>query len=313
MSLPASARRFLAALGPAGAHTLHTALRNARHTPPADWVPWYCTDAAGHAPPQHVGVLSPERAALLLAHLPGSVMRPSGGTPSLHWQTLHHPEPQRSAALQHALEIWQQQGLVHGWRSEPFAFWAHDTEQPPEATPPLFQVERAGFRFLGMPSHAVHINGFTPEGRLWCGRRALSKATDPGMLDNVTAGGLPAGESPHRCALRELHEEAGAVIDDPARVVPTGTVRTARQDTGGWHEETLLVYHWDFPTGWQPANQDGEVAEFLCLHALEVLERIRAGAFTHDAVASLARGLGMTHEAATISPAFDNPHPAHPS
>jgi hypothetical protein len=38
-------------------------------------------------------------------------------------------------------------------------------------------------------------NGFTSEGHMWCGRRALSKATDLGMLDNVTAGGLLTCES----------------------------------------------------------------------------------------------------------------------
>lgn len=265
-------------------------------------MPWYCTAPIGQAAPLRLGVLSPERAAWVRAHLPECEVHSVHGRSHLHWQALDWSEPRRSAALQQTLEHGHQQGLVHGWRAEPFAFWAHDTASPPTTTPPLLQVERAGFRFLGMPSHAVHINGFTPEGQLWCGRRALSKATDPGMLDNVTAGGLPAGESPRSCALRELHEEAGATIDDATQLLATGTIRTARQDTGGWHEETLLVYHWDCPAGWQPANRDGEVAEFLCLHAPEVLEHIRAGSFTHDAVASLAHGLGLTHEAATMVP-----------
>lgn len=89
----------------------------------------------------------------------------------------------------------------------------------------------------------MHINGFTPDGRLWCGLRALIKATDPGMLDNVTAGGSPAGESPLGCALRELEEEAGAVLAVTRTLHGAGLVRTAHMDTGGWHDETLLAYY----------------------------------------------------------------------
>ncbi|MDZ7893015.1 MAG: hypothetical protein U5L73_14825 [Rhodoferax sp.] len=37
-------------------------------------------------------------------------------------------------------------------------------------------LARAGFRFLGIRSHAVHIHGFTPDGCLWCGRRSLTEA-----------------------------------------------------------------------------------------------------------------------------------------
>jgi len=210
VSLPAAARLFLAALGPAGANALRTAAHTTRHAPPENWVPWFCTHPSGETLPVPLGVLSPERAELVQASLPGCTRHALHGAPRLHWNAAHLPTAERSTLLQHALQSWHQHGEVHGWRGESFAFWTHDTDLPPTDTPPLLQVERAGFRFLGMPSHAVHINGFTPQGLLWCGRRALSKATDPGMLDNVTAGGLPAGESPRDCALRELQESPTA-------------------------------------------------------------------------------------------------------
>lgn len=254
--------------------------------------------------------MAPERAALLAALLPDCYFQTEGDTAGLHWPALALPAHERSALLQTALEQCHARGLVHGWRNEAFAFWHHDCLMPPaDASTPLLAVERAGFRFLGMRSHAVHINGFTPEGRLWCGRRALTKPTDPGMLDNVTAGGLPAGESPRGCALRELQEEAGAVLSDPTTLHDAGLVRTARMDAGGWHDETLLVYNWACAEGWMPANQDGEVAEFVCLSAAKTLAQVQAGAFTQDAVAALAQGLGllaadnangMTHTAATM-------------
>lgn len=226
--------------------------------------------------------------------LPNCYFQTHGATAGLHWPALTLPAHERSARLQAALEQCHARGLVHGWRNEAFAFWHHDCLMPPDdGRPPLLAVERAGFRFLGMRSHAVHINGFTPDGRLWCGRRSLTKATDPGLLDNVTAGGLPAGESPISCALRELQEEAGAILEDTRSLQEAGLVRTARLDTGGWHDETLLVYNLACADGWTPVNQDGEVAGFVCLSAAQTLEQIQAGAFTQDAVASLAQGLGL--------------------
>ena len=60
-----------------------------------------------------------------------------------------------------------------------------------------------------------------------------------------------------------------------------------------WHDETLLVYNLACADGWTPVNQDGEVAGFVCLSAAQTLEQIQAGAFTQDAVASLAQGLGL--------------------
>jgi 8-oxo-dGTP pyrophosphatase MutT (NUDIX family) len=248
----------------------------------------------GAIAPQRLGLVDPERATLLTGLLPDCQLEPQGETPGLHWQALQWSSAERSRRLQEALLQCHARGLVHGWRDEAFAFWFHDCITPPrDARAPLLAVERAGFRFLGIRSHAVHINGFTPDGQLWCGRRALSKATDPGLLDNVTAGGLPAGETPETCAVRELFEEAGASLEGKFPLHARGTIRTARLDTGGWHDETLLVYNWTCPENWIPHNQDGEVAEFVCLSAAQTMEHIMAGAFTRDAVASLAQGLAL--------------------
>nr|WP_315465822.1 NUDIX domain-containing protein [uncultured Rhodoferax sp.] len=290
MSLP-GARAFAAALTPTQRHTLADAARRANAPPPPDlqtlWI-----SGGRDAEPLQLGRLEPERAALLATLLPACHFQADGDTPGLHWQALSLSSHARSTVLQTALEQCHARGLVHGWRKEPFAFWHHDCLVPPaDGQQPLLAVERAGFRFLGIRSHAVHINGFTPDGRLWCGRRALTKPTDPGLLDNVTAGGLPAGESPWSCALRELQEEAGAVLEDSRSLHDAGQVRTARMDAGCWHDETLLVYNWACADGWEPANQDGEVAGFVCLNAAQTLAQIEAGAFTQDAVASLAHGL----------------------
>lgn len=287
------ARAFAAALSPTQRLALADAARRASAPAPQHLqILWL--SSPGQTQALRLGLMAPERAALLATLLSDCRWDTGEDAPGLHWQALALDASTRSALLQSALVACRAQGLVHGWREEAFAFWHHDCLVPPEnSRAPLLAVERAGFRFLGMRSHAVHINGFTPDGRLWSGRRSRTKATDPGMLDNVTAGGLPAGESPLACALRELQEEAGARLDNPAELLDCGVVRTARWDTGGWHDETLLVYNWDCPADWTPYNQDGEVEAFLCLNAADAMAHVQAGAFTQDAVASLAQGLGL--------------------
>ena len=142
-----------------------------------------------------------------------------------------------------------------------------------------------------MMSHAVHIHGFLPNGDLWCGRRSDHKPTDPGLLDNLAAGGLTAGEAPSATALRELAEEASLHLPNANRLRCSGVIRTQRPEPQGWHDEQLLVYTLHLSEQETPTNADGEVQEFLCLSPGEVVSRMQSGQFTVDACASLAQGL----------------------
>jgi ADP-ribose pyrophosphatase YjhB (NUDIX family) len=119
----------------------------------------------------------------------------------------------------------------------------------------------------------------------------LNKATDPGMLDNVTAGGLPSGESVQTCLQRELAEEAGLFNLEGHVLQAAGSVRTSRIEPQGWHDESVLVFNLTLADTFIPVNQDGEVAEFMCLSAQQVLARMLAGEFTVDAVQTLIQGL----------------------
>lgn len=271
---------FLQALGAAAQARLFALAAQAVQAQPADWVPWYCDSAP-------LGLLASPRAHWLAQHLEGCTLQPG----ALHWHTGQVSPAQRSASLQSALLAARAQGLMPGWRDERFSFWHANCDTPDLQREALFQVERSGFRFLGMRSHAVHANGFLPDGRLWCARRALSKATDPGMLDNVTAGGLPSGETVVDCLQRELAEEAGLFNLQAHALQAAGSVRTARLEPQGWHDEVVHVFNLTLAAEFVPHNQDGEVAEFMCLRAPEVLERMLAGAFTVDAVQTLLQGL----------------------
>ncbi len=236
----------------------------------------------------NLGWVSSERAQDMVAMLPGCAM----GNGRLNWQTSGNHPLQRSQALQNFLRHQAACGKLTGWRDEFFAWWPDTPAWPhPWNVPPFLCAERAGFRHLGMMSHAVHIHGFLPQGDLWCGRRAANKATDPGFLDNLSAGGLTAGESPLTTALRELAEEAGLHLQDPSRLRSCGAIRTQRLEPQGWHDEQLLVYALHLSDKETPVNADGEVQEFMHLSPDEVVMRMQDGQFTVDACASLAQCL----------------------
>ena len=253
----------------------------AQQTPPSGGVVWSCDGV-------DLGWVSADRAQDIVALLPGCTLVQG----RLLWQTAADQPLQRSQALQAFLEQQAAQGRLTGWRGEFFAWWPDTPACPPALdVPPFLCVERAGFRHLGMMSHAVHIHGFLPQGDLWCGRRSDHKATDPGLLDNLAAGGLTAGERPLTTAVRELAEEAGLHLSDPARLQRAGVIRTQRLESQGWHDEQLLVYTLHLSEQETPINADGEVLEFLCLSPGEVVSRMQSGEFTADACASLAQSL----------------------
>ena len=246
-------------------------------------------------PPQFVGLylgekrigrLAPEHVAPLLDRLPQCQLSERG----VVWLGAERSSVQeRSTQLAGAAQALRQAGWITGWRDELYSYWGEIEHAPDPAEPHAFALERAAFRFFGLRSHAVHINGFAPDGRVWCGIRSMSKATDPGRIDNLAAGGLSAGESVLDCAIRELHEEAGLDPELARQVQPAGRVVTRRRESQGWHDEALLVYNLLLPAGTVPRNLDGEVSGFLCLSPQQAMTRL--GEMTDDAAGVLAQGV----------------------
>ena len=199
------------------------------------------------------------------------------------------PADQLSPPMNEAAAAMSACGLITGWRNEQYDVFAPDHEGTPDRTRPLFQLERAAFRRFGLVSHAVHVNGFTRDGRYWIGRRAAHKTIDPNRLDNLAAGGLPSGEDPADCVVRELFEEAGVAPSIAAPARPVTTYRTTRNESNGTHDEVLLVYDLILPDDFVPTANDGEVAEFRHLTPDELVDLLPE--FTWDAGLVLARAL----------------------
>ena len=234
-----------------------------------------------------LGWVQSQHVPFLLRALPGVGSVPGG----LCWDVHKRSPAQRSQDLALAAIALRDQGLIRGWRDECYSYWGAISHDPDVAQPEWFRLERAAFRFFGLRSHAVHVNGFTEDGFVWCGRRSLTKPTDPGMLDNIAAGGLPVGESLQLCGVREMAEEAGLSEALALTAVANGQVTTCRSVTRGWHHETLWVYNLVVPADVQPVNQDGEVAEFTLLSPQQVVQAIAAKTMTVDASCVIAHAV----------------------
>ena len=199
------------------------------------------------------------------------------------------PADRVAALITRAGEAMRNAGLVKGWRNEKYDVCAPDGNGLPDRQRPLFQLERACFRRFGFVSHAVHINGHTADGRYWIARRAAHKAIDPNLLDNLAAGGLPTGETPFACVMRELYEEAGVPPEIASRAVPTGVLRTTRNEPNGTHDEILMSYDLLLPDDFVPRANDGEDAEFRLLDAEQIADELSN--FTWDAGRLMAKAL----------------------
>ena len=186
-----------------------------------------------------------------------------------------------SALFTAAAVAMRQAGLIRGWRDELYIGYAPTAQGGLDLAQPLFQLERAAFRRFGLVSRAVHINGYTADGLVWVGRRASSKSIDPGKRDNLAAGGLPAGEAPFHCVIRELWEEAGVPSQLAQAAVASGTLRTTRNEADGTHDEVIECFDLLLPPDFVPHNMDGEVADFTAMPPAELIAALDE--FTWDA------------------------------
>ncbi|MGZ5846247.1 MAG: NUDIX hydrolase [Ramlibacter sp.] len=187
-----------------------------------------------------------------------------------------------------ALEVLAQglrdAGLAHVWRDEQLPVLAPDGRV-------LGSVERAAVRPLGIPTRAVHLVGWTPDGRQWVQQRSHAKANDPGMWDTLVGGMVPASDTLAEALARETWEEAGLRLEQLAELRWGGQVRTTRPSDaveGGYVIETIDWFRCRVPAAVVPANQDGEVQQFRAVDATELRASLLAGEFTLEAAAVIA-------------------------
>ena len=194
---------------------------------------------------------------------------------------LRLPAPVRDARLAQVHARLHADGLIVGWRDEPYPL--RDRQGGEHGV-----IERAASRFWGVLTLGAHCNGYVADaaGRpthLWIARRALTKPTDPGRLDNLVGGGVPHGQSPREAVIREGWEEAGLAPEQMAGLVTGGLVDLECDIPEGRQHERLHVFDLRLPAGLVPRLVDGEVAEHRLMTIAEALRRTAAGELTTDA------------------------------
>ncbi|EUC50700.1 hypothetical protein COCMIDRAFT_31905 [Bipolaris oryzae ATCC 44560] len=193
---------------------------------------------------------------------------------------------ERSAAVETTLLALRKTGhfkVLDKWRGELYAVYGKDKEL-------LFNVERSASPLFGVITYGVHLTAFTRtrgEIKIWTPRRALTKQTYGGMLDNAVAGGIASGESPFESLVRECAEEASLpeeLVRKNAKACGTVTYWYVRDERAGgetnlMQPEVQYVYDLELPEDTIPKPGDDEVEEFYLWTVDEVQEAMRNGEF----------------------------------
>lgn len=184
----------------------------------------------------------------------------------------------RSEALAEAVSDLVRAGLVPRLRDE-----RYDVRAAPGG-PSLATLDRSAIPAFGVRAEGVHVNGLVrrPGGiHLWVAVRAADKSVDPGKLDHIVAGGIPAGLGPEETLVKEAGEEASIppALAATARPVATiGYVMAWDAPGGGargMRRDTLHVYDLDLPEDFVPRPNDDEVARFELWPIERVAETVR--------------------------------------
>ncbi len=145
--------------------------------------------------------------------------------------------------------------------------------------PVLAQADRGALPALGIAATGVHLNGLVRRAdglHLWVARRAADKRLDPGKLDHLAAGGVPAGLSPRETLAKEAAEECGLSASLAAEAREVAVISYVMERPEGLRRDRLHCYDLELPEDFVPRPVDGEVAAFELwplVHAIETARR----------------------------------------
>ncbi|WP_203074675.1 NUDIX hydrolase [Falsiroseomonas ponticola] len=153
---------------------------------------------------------------------------------------------------------------------------AFDVRATPDG-PALAQMDRGALPAFGIMSQGVHVNGFVRRAtglHLWVGWRSRTKPVAPGQMDNVVAGGIPAGLSPAECLVKEAAEEASIPPELAGRAAFAGRVSYIMATAEGLRRDVLHCYDLELPEGFVPTPHDDEVERFELLPVEAVMRAV---------------------------------------
>jgi 8-oxo-dGTP pyrophosphatase MutT (NUDIX family) len=146
--------------------------------------------------------------------------------------------------------------------------------------PVLALLDRGALPQFGVIGVGVHLNGLVRRNdgwNLWVAKRAAHKKLDPGRLDHLVAGGIPAGLTPFATLIKEAAEEAAlpAALVSQAREVGRFAYEMEREE--GLRRDVVVAYDLELPADFIPQAADGEVESFALWPLEQVFETVCAG------------------------------------
>ena len=199
-----------------------------------------------------------------------------------------HSDIQQTDVIRETLERAKAKDIfkvLRGWRYELYPIYGGGNSDELEIS-----IERAGSPLFGVNTYGVHMTAYVHtlnEMKIWVPRRARSKQTYGGMLDNTVAGGLSTGEEPFDGLVREANEEAcfsEQLVRSNAKSCGTVSyfyIRDGRAggETGLLQPECQYVYDMEIRPDLIPAPSDNEVEEFYLWTVDEVQKALAEGQF----------------------------------
>jgi hypothetical protein len=161
---------------------------------------------------------------------------------------------------------------LYRWRGEAF-----DVRARPDGRA-LAQIDRGAIPSFGIQAAGVHVNGLVHRAdglHLWIARRANDKLLDPGKLDHIVAGGIPAGLNRSETLIKEAQEEAAISEDLAAKAVQVATIDYTMQRHEGLRRDILYCFDLLLPETFLPKPVDGEVESFELWPIARVIETVR--------------------------------------
>jgi len=141
--------------------------------------------------------------------------------------------------------------------------------------PSLGVLDRGALPSFGVIGVGVHLNGLVRRAdglHLWVAKRAADKKLDPGKLDHLVAGGVPAGFSPFEALLKEAEEEAGLPEAMTAQARQVAVFKYNMERPEGLRRDVLYAYDIELPEYFIPHPMDGEVESFALWPLAQVAE-----------------------------------------
>lgn len=181
---------------------------------------------------------------------------------------------QRNESLHQATATLCDKGIIRHLHGEKFDVRTALSEEP------LCQLDRFAMPYFGCRSWGVHMNGYVRKRdgiHMWIAKRSQDKPTYPGMLDNMVAGGQPAGLGFLENMIKECGEEADIPPSLARTLQAVGTVSYLYETKEGLKPDVMVNYDLELPEDFEPRCADGEVERFDLLPLGEVAEIVRNG------------------------------------